>query len=182
MTSLFNPFNMRRYFLISGLYIWFFAPVAGQSYRTAAGLRIGNDIALSISQRIVPESTIDLYHESGLFSQKNFTALAYKKHVPVITKRLNIFGGIGPYYQTRKYVVPNDEITSWYRSYGLLLSGGIDFTIGRLNVGYDIMPVVRLGGTDPAGRVSTSSALTLRYVIIKQPKPSKSWFKKKKKS
>lgn len=152
-----------------------------QSYRTAAGLRIGNDIALSISQRIVAGSTLDFYHQSGLFTPASMTALAYKKHVPLITKRLNLFGGIGPYYRTGKNAMPQCEDFSRFSAYGMLLTGGIDFTIGRLNLGCDIMPVIRLGGSDPGGRFATSSSITLRYVLIKQPKPAKSWLKNKKK-
>lgn len=164
------------FFLFAGLF-----EVRSQSYRTAAGLRIGNNMTLSISQRIVAGSTLDFYHQSSLLSPASITALAYKKHVPLITKRLNLFGGIGPYCRTGKNGMSNEVVLYRFSSCGMLLTGGIDFTIGRLNLGYDFMPVVRLVGSDPIGRVSASSAITLRYVLIKQPKPFKSWLKKKKK-
>lgn len=161
------------------LFVWIFVfPcfIFSQSYRTAAGFRIGKDIGLSISQRIVPQKTIDLYHEPGLFTDRNKTGLMFKQHYPILTKRLNFFGGIGLYYQSLSLLSKIDEPAPSINSSGVMLAGGIDFTVGKLNLGFDIMPEVRLFGNNNTSRIASSSAITFRYVIIPQKSKSKSFF------
>jgi len=150
-----------------------------QSYRTAVGFRLGKNIMFSATQRIVKKTTIDLYHETSLFSDKSFTALAGKRHFPLITKRLNVFLGAGPFHQFAWIQSPNDVASTPYHSGGLVANAGLDFTIGRLNIGYDIMPVVHLVGDGGDRKFYTQSGIALRYVIIKQPSKFKKWFKRK---
>lgn len=156
-------------------------PGKSQSYLTAAGFRVGKDVSISISQRIEKRTTIDLYHETGLVTSRSFTGLAYKKHVPILTKRLNFFGGAGPFYQFTPVTQTVDFPFEYKQNYGLLLTGGIDFTVGRINIGYDIMPAFILAGdSGPTRRFTSSSAITVRYVLVKQPSLLKRLFKKKK--
>lgn len=153
--------------------------ISAQSYRTAVGFRLGKQVTFSVSQRIAKKSTLDLYHESSLFSNQMFTGLAYKKHFPLITKRLNIFLGVGPYHRFQAIQDASDVAVSDYHTGGLIGLAGLDFTIGRFNIGYDIMPVVQMVGTDKSRLFSSYSGITLRYVVWKQPSKVKSWFRKK---
>ena len=162
------------------LLLFFKMAITAQSYRTALGFRFGRSTMLSVSQRIAKKTTLDLYHESALYSDRMFTVLAAKKHLPLITKRLNVFIGVGPYHQYQSSVNGSDIPVTDQHTGGLIGTAGIDFTIGRLNIGYDIMPVMHLvgGGNNPI--FYTRSGITLRYVIIKQPSKVRSWLKKKK--
>lgn len=153
-----------------------------QSYKTAAGLRIGNDISLSLSQRIVKRTTLDLYHQTGLFTGQNVTTLAVKQHFPLISKRLNVFAGIGPYYNTSVKSNFIESQTQKSNAFGLAFPLGMDFTVGRLNIAFDYLPALKLAGINDKGIISASSAITLRYVIIKQDglvKRTKTRLKKK---
>jgi len=150
-----------------------------QSYVTSAGFRMGDDIGISISQRIAKKNTIELVHQDGLFSGKQYSSLGLKQHYSVITKRLNFFAGGGLYMISRESM-SNTDIPGNVRnrSQGLLLTGGMDFTIGRINLGYDWSPTIRFSGSEFHSRLSSSSALTIRYVILPQKSKSKSFLDK----
>lgn len=168
-----------KFFFLFVLVAGYFTSGISQSYRTALGFRFGKNIMFSASQRIVKKTTIDLYHETALFSDKSFTALAGKRHFSLITKRLNVFLGAGPFHQFEWIESPKDVASTPYHTGGLVANAGLDFTIGRLNIGYDIMPVVHLVGEGSDRKFYTQSGITLRYVIVKQPSKIKKWFKRK---
>ena len=169
-----------RWYIVIFVFIFQTTSIWTQSYRTALGFRFGRNTMLSVSQRIAKKTTLDLYHESALYADRMFTAVAVKKHLPLITKRLNVFIGAGPYHQFQSRVQGSDVPLTERHTGGLVGNAGIDFTIGRLNIGYDIMPVVHLVGAHEGPGFYTRSGITLRYVIVKQPSKVKSWFKKKK--
>lgn len=151
----------------------------GQSYVTSAGFRMGDDIGISISQRIAKKNTVELVHQDGLFSGNQYTSLGVKQHYSVITKRFNFFAGGGLYMASREsnpnVDIPGNVIN---RSQGLLLTGGMDFTLGRINLGYDWSPTIKFSGSDFHRRFNSSSAITVRYVIFPQKSKSKSFFEK----
>ncbi|MBK8373266.1 MAG: hypothetical protein IPL20_18405 [Saprospiraceae bacterium] len=160
------------------LFVCFPLLTTGQSYRTAAGFRFGNEIGLSISQRIFDKKTIDLYHAPSLFTDRSTTGLVMKQHYSMLTKRLNFFGGGGLYYQMKNGLSTNDDPAYEQHSAGLALVAGIDFTIGKINIGYDMIPLYRLSGNDTGRRISSSSAISVRYVIVPQKSKLKKWFER----
>ncbi|MBK6785200.1 MAG: hypothetical protein IPG79_16695 [Saprospiraceae bacterium] len=96
----------------------------------------------------------------------------------MLTKRLNFFGGGGLYYQMKNGLSTNDDPAYEQHSAGLALVAGIDFTIGKINIGYDMIPLYRLSGNDTGRRISSSSAISVRYVIVPQKSKLKKWFER----
>ncbi|MFZ1705257.1 MAG: hypothetical protein WAT79_12995 [Saprospiraceae bacterium] len=168
---------MKKKFIILFLVFLSFDGI-GQHYKTSIGFRFGNNIGLNFSQRVYKGITVDLLHEPTLFIDRHRTAFMAKKHVPIITKRLNMFYGVGGYYQSQYLIIRKDEPTEHFESSGLVMVGGIDFTIGRWNFGYDIMPGIRFWGRDTRGWFFSSSAISLRYIIVPNQSKMKKWFKK----
>jgi Tfp pilus assembly protein PilZ len=165
-----------RFIVTIFLYLPFLS--SGQSYITTAGFRMGNEIGLSVSQRIFEKKTIDLYHAPALFSERSTSGLMMKQHYSILTKRLNFFGGGGIFYQMKNGYSTNDEPAPDQYAAGLLFTAGLDFTIGKMNIGYDIMPLYRISGNDNGRRFFSSSAISLRYVIVPQKSKTKKWFKR----
>ncbi|MEL7021643.1 MAG: hypothetical protein AAGK47_08545, partial [Bacteroidota bacterium] len=62
-----------------------------QSYDTSAGIRFGSQWGLSVNQRVATKMTIEgILQAGGRSDLTNLTVLA-KKHMPVLTKRFNIY-------------------------------------------------------------------------------------------
>lgn len=142
--------------MISGI---FYSPATlkAQSYFTSAGARLGNDLGITLQQRIVRPITIE-----GILSSNRYRwscSFLLENHHRIIGKRLNFYTGIGYHF--------GDE--SGYGKYqGITPVLGLELTFARLTFSYDYKPQINLSGG--SGFVFHSSAVSVRYVFIKQPK------------
>lgn len=145
-----------------------------QSYDTSAGVRFGSQWGLTAKQRIAKKATIEAILQSGGKSElTNITVLA-EKHIPVLTKRFNIYYGAG--LQGGWYNNPTEGIEN---PFGLAFIGGAEFTIARINLSWDIKPALNLkGGTS---NFYTQSGISIRYVFNKRKVELFNKKKKKKK-
>ena len=136
---------------------------SAQTYTTSAGLRLGDGIGISMRQKLIKRTTIE-----GLFykHQKSDLTLAgamLDHHMPVLTKRLNLYmgGGFG-----RAFKQPDESTQSSFNAF--MLNAGLEFTISRLNMSWDFVPVIPIGAEDES--LVPMTAFSLRYVIIKKSK------------
>ncbi|MFK7936809.1 MAG: hypothetical protein AB8G22_25070 [Saprospiraceae bacterium] len=144
-----------------------------QSYDTSAGIRFGSQWGLTVNQRVAKKVTIEgILQAGGKTDLTNLTVLA-KKHMPVLTKRFNIYYGAG--LQGGWY--DNIDIEAG-NPFGVAFIGGAEFTFARLNVSWDIKPALNLtGGTR---NFYTQTGISVRYVINKKEIFNRNNNKKKK--
>lgn len=150
--------------------------VQAQSYITAGGLRVGGGIGLSLQQRLAKRLTVEgIIQTQGKRDEVLATALL-EKHIPIITKHFNIYGGAGIHKGWSTISDRTDE--SYVNPFGLTFVGGIEMTLGRINLSYDFKPALNLvGGTQ---FIYPQSAISVRYVFIKDKIFDKKKKKKKK--
>jgi hypothetical protein len=147
--------------------VWFILAIPSQgvcqSYNTALGLRWGDGIGITARQRLLKRTSVE-----GIFYQHNKTdktigGIMLNHHMPVITKRLNLYagGGFGRIFQQEE----ENPRTSYN---ALMVNAGLEFTIARLNLSWDFVPVIPVNAEQES--MSTLTAFSLRYVLIKKSK------------
>jgi hypothetical protein len=137
-----------------------------QTYNTTLGLRLGEGIGISARQRLHKKVTAEGIFYQHHKSDQTILGLMADQHMPVLTKRLNIYagGGFGRYYSQ------SDEVPD-YSATVFLLNAGLEFTISRLNLSWDFMPVIPLSSQEEG--LVTMTAFSLRYVLIKKSRGNK---------
>ena len=146
-----------------------FAVLAGwtstqaQAYITAAGVRLGPAIGLSVQQRIMDRTTLEMMVHHRNFLDQTTAGILIEKHMPLIFKSLNVYTGAGvqkTWYQAPEYT--GDD------PWGIQFVVGAELTLSRFNVSWDFKPVVTPAGDDPF--FQGQSAISLRYALIKGKK------------
>lgn len=132
----------------------------GQSYLTAAGLRLGTDWGLTVQQRLSKRLTVEGILQSSLSREEVMLTGVLQKHVPIITRHFNLYAGAGLH---KGWLDSSEaEVTD---PFGLTLVAGAEITIGRLNLSYDFKPAINLTGGSKT--LYSQTAVSLRYVLLK---------------
>ena len=131
-----------------------------QSYLTAAGIRLGTDWGLTVQQRIAKRLTVEGILQSSLSREEVILTGMVQKHMPLITRHFNVYAGAG----LHKGWFQNDDGVA-ENPFGLSFVGGIEMTLGHLNMSYDFKPAINLTGGSKTFYAQT--ALSFRYVILK---------------
>ncbi len=138
-------------------------PGFGQSYNTAIGLRLGTDWGLSLRQRIYQKISAEVLVQSSLQREEVAVTLLALAHQPIITRRFNIFYGIGAH---RGWVpAGKDGIKPYADPIGMDLIGGLELTFFRINLSYDFKPAFNFSGGQRF--FYSQTGLSLRYVLWK---------------
>ncbi len=145
-----------------------------QKYNTLGGIRIGDDFGVSFAQRIANKNTIELNIQPGTFAGNNMASLLVKQHYSLLTKRFNFFMGAGVYH--RSYQTTFSDVIQPYKSYGAAFTFGAEFTIGRLSISTDYVPLVTFGQNTNQKFYSTSG-FSMRYVLVGRESSTKKFFK-----
>jgi hypothetical protein len=149
--------------IISLLLLGCLSPGFGQSYNTAIGMRIGTEWGLTLRQRIYRKISAEVLLQSSL--QRNEVDLTFLTlfHQPILTRRLNLYGGFGVH---RGWVPTRTDGTKPYKDpYGIDFMGGLELTIGRVNVSYDFKPAINISGGEHT--FYSQTGISLRYVLWK---------------
>ena len=139
--------------------------LTAQSYDLAFGMRLGTDWGLTVKQRIFDKTTLEGILQTSLQREEALVTLLGTQHMPFLTKRLNVYGG-GGVHKGWGNVAYNTEGNRYKDPFGLTFIGGIELSLGTLNLTYDIKPAINLVGGER--RVYTQTGLSLRYVILKR--------------
>ncbi len=145
--------------------------LSAQSYDTAFGMRLGTDWGLTVKQRIAKKTTLEGILQTSLQREEALFTLLGTQHMPFITRRLNIYAG-GGLHKGWGALDTNAEGDAYENPFGLTFIGGLELSLGRLNLTYDIKPAINLRGGEKT--VYTQTGISLRYVILKR-----NWLKKK---
>ncbi len=167
---------MKKLLILACLLI-FAAGVFSQAYITAVGTRLGDDFGVSLQQRISKRNTVEGIFSGGLFTDDYKTAVLVEQHFPLFFKTFNFYLGAGIGAQWNKLDIPEQ---TYDKSLMIPVTLGLELTIGRLNVSADYLPQFVLDKSVDK-KFSNSSAISLRYVIIKNDKKRKKAKKKRKK-
>lgn len=141
--------------------------VDAQRYRTAVGARLGTGFGLTIQQKILKYSTIEGIFQVPLRATDDakFTIL-YEEHKKLIGRRINFYYGAG--FHKGWAASREDPDPS-----GLTLIGGIEMSLDRLNISFDYKP--NINAFSGVRFFESQSALSLRYILVKQKKKKRKW-------
>ena len=129
-----------------------------QSYNTAAGIRVGNGLGMSIQQRISEKTTIEGIAQRKLAENSPMTVTALvQRHQAIKGRALNAYLGVGAH---RTWAQTQDL-------YGIDGVLGVEGTIFYLNTSLDYRPLWNVNATK--GNYQGQVGVTVRYVIKQAP-------------
>lgn len=159
--------------------------VKAQRYGTAVGIRTGNNnysrtFGFSAQQRIFKHLTLEGILQSDF--DKNTTAhLLLETHKPIISKRFNIYYGMGVSKGWEESFVKDKETKQVLHTYGnsttgMDIIGGVELTLANMVVSLDYKPNINLAGREEfyRGQVGISA----RMVLVKSKEQDKKRRKK----
>lgn len=153
---------MKRLITISVLGLAFCTFMQAQSYDFTLGMRMGTDWGLSSQFRVAKNLTIEGILQSSLQREELLVTALLEQHNPIITRRLNVYYGGGVH---KGWITAADEV-GYTNPAGITMIAGLEFTIAKLNISYDIKPAVNLTGGEQ--QFYSQSGISLRYVIAKR--------------
>jgi hypothetical protein len=148
--------------------------LTAQKYNTLGGIRIGDDFGVSFAQRIANKNTIELNIQPGTFAGNNMSSILVKQHYSLLTKRFNFFMGAGVYH--RSYQTTLSDVIQNHKSYGAAFTFGAEFTIGRLSISTDYVPLVTFNHNTNQ-KFYTTSGFSMRYVLVGRESSTKKFFR-----
>jgi len=134
-----------------------------QSYNTTLGLRLGDGIGITARQRVLKKASLE-----GLFyqhhkSDQTVAGLLIAHHMPVLSRRLNLYAGGGMAWA---FSESNESPATSYKT--VMINAGLEFTIARLNLSWDFIPLIPISNEDEG--LTTMTAFSIRYVLVKKTK------------
>jgi len=138
------------------------ALLAAQSYNTAGGVRLGTDWGLTLRQRLDGNIAAELILQNSLQNNREESAITLLGivHKPLLMRNLNLFTGGGIHAGW-------NSGASGEGSFGLDVLAGIELSISRFNLSWDIKPAINLSGGDT---FDLQSGVSLRYILWKREK------------
>jgi len=140
----------------------------GQSYKTAAGIRIDNGINFTVQQHILNGWTAEgILHTPLNSSEVGFTLLA-EKHQKILFRNFNLYAGAGGHYYWQSEANRTETADVKHNVMGLSFIGGAEVSLGRFNLAFDWKPELHLAGDQIHPFEWTGGSLSLRYIIAKR--------------
>ncbi len=137
---------------------------SAQSYNTALGMRLGTDWGVTLQQRIANRTTLEVLLQSSLQREEVLLTVMGEQHLPVISRRFNIYYGGGLHKGWINETDRNDE--PYANPFGVTFIGGIEMSLARLNISYDFKPAINITGGQHT--FYTQTGISLRYIIDKR--------------
>lgn len=140
--------------------------IHSQSYDLTAGVRLGTDIGLSVQLRLPPidkNFTLETIIQSSFEREENMFTLLGEQHIPLATRRINIYGGGGVHFGWHDGEANESGYTS---PAGITLIGGAEFNFKNFNISADFKPAINLKGGER--KLYSQTALTVRFIPFKR--------------
>ena len=149
--------------------------IFAQKYNTAAGIRIGSGIGISVQQRLWDNYTMEGIVQKNLFKDGTHVAALFEQHNKLLSKGLNFYIGAGPHFSFYNQEIDKEKSTTQTtpvsNAFGISAIGGIEMRLKNVVLSYDFQPGVNFhGGTNV---FSTQTGLSARYILIKSKKANK---------
>lgn len=144
-----------------------FGQLSAQRYRTAVGARLGTGFGLTVQQKIFKQSTIEGIFQAPIRSTDDAKiTILYEEHKKLIGKRINFYYGAG--FHKGWAASREDPDPS-----GATLIAGMEISLDRLNLSFDYKPSINM--FSGVRFFESQSALSLRYILVKQKKKKFNW-------
>ena len=146
-----------------------------QKYNTAAGIRIGSGIGLTVQQRLWDNYTLEGIAQKNLFRDGTHVTALFEQHNKLLFKGLNFYIGAGPHFgfynNATVQTKINGETELVKNAFGISAIAGLELRLKNIVLSYDFQPGVNIrGGTNV---FSTQTGLSARYILIKSKKANK---------
>lgn len=166
------PTAMRNLILITLLSILTLPSMQGQTYKHSLGLRFAGGtgarmIGLTSNYRLAKGLSIEGIIQTN-FSDNHTGHLLLKRHRGLVSRRFNFYYGAGmslgseesfirdPSTRTKTYTYGN-------QTWGVDIIGGIELTLLRLNVSFDVKPNINITGRQ--NWITFQSGMSIRSVL-----------------
>ncbi|MCW5923976.1 MAG: hypothetical protein KIS77_16660 [Saprospiraceae bacterium] len=140
----------------------------GQSYKTAAGIRLDNGINFTLQQHIVNNWTAEAILHTPLNSNELGLTVLAEKHQKILFRGLNMYAGAGGHYYWQSAANRSESGALRENVYGLSFIGGAEITLGKFNVSFDWKPELHLAGDQIHPFEWTGGSISVRYVLAKR--------------
>lgn len=171
---------MKKYMCLFALSLIGFSVVA-QPYYNAVGVRLGKQYGISLQQKVYKNFTVEgLFHYD--FRNTSSISVVGKQYKKIILPNFNYYYGAGLH---KGWIKDNflegakvDAEGNTSDPFGITGVAGIEMTLGKINIGMDYRPNINIVGG--GGLLDHNTAISVRYVIMKDKQPFKTNNKKKK--
>lgn len=179
---------MKRFLLSFCALVLISVPTAfAQHYGNAFGLRMGNSnayrtLGVSMQQRIEKNVTVEGILQTDFNVNHNLSVLG-EKHMPILSKRLNLYYGAGPSFGIEESFVKvpdSKEIIHTYgnKTIGVDFIGGLELDLAGLSISLDYKPNLNLAGREEFFKGQTG--FTVRSILVSHKDQKKNQRKRKK--
>jgi hypothetical protein len=166
---------MQKIILVS-FFVIVATALSAQKYTTAAGIRAGSGIGLTLQQRIGEKFTVEGIAQKSLFKNESYIAALMERHIKLVAKGLNFYVGAGPHVAFNKMNVTDDKgmpVTYTSTGYGASAIGGVEMRFGRMVFSLDYVPSINFNGGD--NLLGSRTGISARYILIKAKKKEQKW-------
>jgi hypothetical protein len=138
----------------------------GQNYTTSLGVRIGNEVGISLQQRLFKSATLEGIVHTNFKDRATVTALL-ETHQKLIGRGLNFYVGGG---------IHKGWEEEFSNPIGVDAIIGLELTLLRINASIDYKPAFNFYGGSRI--IQHQTGVSIRYVLIKAKKQKKKKGKK----
>lgn len=168
---------MRQIIILIAIIISGLSAVA-QKYRTAAGLRVGSGLGISVQQYLWDKYTLEGIAQKRLFKDGTDLSFLFESHNKILFKGINFYLGAGPHFELYSQAQHTDGKTGettepTKNAFGVSGIGGLEMRFNRLLVSYDYQPGINFTGGEHV--FSSQTGISVRYVFIKAKKKEQKW-------
>jgi hypothetical protein len=152
----------------------FFTPLSifAQAYGTAAGARVADGWGLTLQQQVAVHTTVEGILQRSLKSQDVTFIILGEQHKSLLTRGFNLYFGGGLYKTWLEKVATGTQPDN---PWGIAPIGGLEITLGNINLSADFLPLLKLGGDSNASTFQWKTGISLRYVFAGRYFKDESW-------
>lgn len=148
----------------------------GQSYKTAAGIRLDKGINFTVQQHIAGNWTVEGILHTPLRSDEIGVTLLGERHQKILFRGINLYAGAGAHYYFKSEASRTETGQVEDNVFGLTGIGGLELSLGRLNFAFDWKPELHLSGDQVHPFEWTGASVSVRYILAKRErKKIKDW-------
>lgn len=155
--------NFKAYFIVCISTLLFTQFSFAQQYKTAAGVRLGQDIGLTVQQYIGNKMTVEGLLTSAKYTETVNVSAILEKHLNLLSRRINVYAGVGPHFGFK-----NTNKIGYDNVIGASFVLGGELTMKNLNFSLDYKPTLNISKGDLQPKSNPYWGLSIRYVLVKR--------------
>lgn len=151
---------MKKMLVLAGFVLATTSSIFGQSYKTAAGLRLGGAVGFTVNQYLFEGNTLEaIIQPAWADDQQTGISVLFEHHKKVLFRGTNFYlGGGGHHYFAKNDLAAKSGLS------GIL---GAEISLGKLNVAVDWKPEFHFA--DGGGKqFESAAAVSVRYIFVKR--------------